>query len=53
MSGDKPIQAMSTHKKTGVVISKCYNMLCGQCGKRFSSKKLYLLKFRNYACRDE
>lgn len=24
--------------KSGAVISKCFNMLCGNCGKRFSSK---------------
>lgn len=29
---------VSTYKKTGVAISKCYEMLCGRCGKRFSSK---------------
>lgn len=25
-------------KKSGIVVSKCYNMLCGSCGKRFTSK---------------
>ena len=25
-----------SYKKTGVNISKCYQMLCGRCGKRFS-----------------
>jgi len=40
LSGEKP--PVSAYKKTGVIISKCYNMLCGQCGKRFSSKKLAL-----------
>lgn len=29
---------VSNYKKTGVAISKCYEMLCGRCGKRFSSK---------------
>jgi hypothetical protein len=24
--------------KSGAVISKCFNMLCGNCGKRFTSK---------------
>ena len=33
----------ASYKKTGVAISKCYEMLCGRCGKRFSSKpKSYL-----------
>ena len=28
----------ASYKKTGVAISKCFEMLCGRCGKRFSSK---------------
>ena len=28
----------SSFKKTGVNISKCYQMLCGRCGRRFTSK---------------
>ena len=33
----------ASYKKTGVAISKCYEMLCGRCGKRFSSKLVELL----------
>lgn len=33
----------ASYKKTGVAISKCYEMLCGRCGKRFSSKPSYFL----------
>jgi hypothetical protein len=36
-SQTKPNDRLSV-KKTGIVISKCFNMLCGACGKRFSSK---------------
>ena len=28
----------SSFKKTGVCVSKCYQMLCGRCGRRFTSK---------------
>lgn len=28
------------NKKSGIVISKCYKMLCGSCNKRFQSKFL-------------
>lgn len=43
-SQSKPNERLSTNKKTGIVISKCFHMLCGACGKRFSSKfmPLYL-----------
>jgi hypothetical protein len=46
--------AQSNYKKTGVSISKCYEMLCGRCGKRFSSKLACLLIFlnRNYGFGD-
>ncbi len=47
-------QVMSTSKKTGVVISKCFEMLCGRCGKRFSSKIIFIIltDARNYGLRD-
>ena len=28
----------NSFKKTGVNVSKCYQMLCGRCGRRFASK---------------
>ena len=28
----------SAQKKSTIIVSKCFNMLCGNCGKRFSSK---------------
>lgn len=35
----------TTYKKTGVSLSKCYEMLCGRCGKRFSSKPSFNFLF--------
>lgn len=34
-------------KKAGIVVSKCYNMLCGSCGKRFT--KIMLLELTGSA----
>ena len=31
-----PLGGAPSYRKTGVNISKCYQMLCGRCGKRFS-----------------
>ena len=40
-------------KKNCVAISKCYEMLCGRCGKRFSSKSNLISQFvRNHGSRD-
>jgi len=36
---NKPVGAgasNSSFKKTGVCVSKCYQMLCGRCGRRFT-----------------
>jgi hypothetical protein len=30
------VMAANSTKKTGVCVSKCYQMLCGRCGRRFS-----------------
>jgi len=35
-------------KKTGVCVSKCYQMLCGRCGRRFASKTSFA--FQSYCC---
>jgi hypothetical protein len=34
--GEKVSQSLNTYKKTGVVYTKCYQMLCGNCAKRFT-----------------
>ena len=37
MSGPNNVAASnSSFKKTGVCVSKCYQMLCGRCGRRFA-----------------
>ena len=36
-SGASGMPVNST-RKTGICVSKCYQMLCGRCGKRFASK---------------
>jgi hypothetical protein len=38
LSSSQMRQPPMTVTKSGIVVSKCYNMLCGSCGKRFSSK---------------
>jgi hypothetical protein len=40
----KDLKPNQGNKKTGIVVSKSYHMLCGNCGKRFSSKyNIYLI----------
>ena len=38
---NKGMAKNGSFQKTGVCVSKCYQMLCGRCGKRFASKSTH------------
>jgi len=38
LSNKQGVPGAQVYKKTGVQVSKSYQMLCGNCGKRFASR---------------